>query len=189
MPTATVRFAVLAAIVAAQTALIGQSAPRTLRSLERVAALWNEADAFTGWLRYGISAAIVWVLGMLPLLFALALGAAAAWSLRVFSSTPQHIGGLGQPIIALVAGQCLLLGFWIWLLPARAPEDGWQNDGFGYTLLVVLTSLLWAFCNALLLWRAAGGPAPQRDPQELHRLRELGLSRARELAPREEPPR
>lgn len=188
MRAATVRFTVLAAIVAAQTVLIGQSAPRILRSLERVAWLMTEAEGLLDWLRYGFGAALVWVVGLLPLLFALALGAAAAWSLRVYSSTPEHVGGLGRVIVALVFGQCLLLGLWLWLLPIRTAMDAWQNDAYGYTLLVVLTSLLWAFCNALVLWRAAGGPAPPRDPQEQRRLHELGLRRARELAPREEPP-
>ncbi|HSX63003.1 MAG TPA: hypothetical protein VLF18_22685 [Tahibacter sp.] len=188
MPASTVRFAVLAGIVAAQTLLIGLYAPRTLRALERVAWLVDEADGVVGWLRYGMGAAIVLVLGLLPLLFALGLGVAAAWSLRVYSSTPQHVEGLGAPIVGLVLGQCLLLGLWLWLLPGATPGDAWQNDGYGYTLLVVLTSLLWAFCNAMLLWRGAGGPAPQRDPHELRRLRELGLRRARELAADDEPP-
>jgi hypothetical protein len=188
MPAATVRFAVLAAIVAAQTLLIGHGAARTLRALERVAWLLSEAQGFFGWLRYGMGAALVFVAALLPLLLALALGVAAAWALRVYSATPVHVDGLGRPIIALVAGQCLLLGVWLWLLPEATPGDAWQNDGYGYTLLIMLVSLLWAFSNALLLWRVAGGPAPQRDPQELRRLHELGLRAARELAPRDEPP-
>lgn len=189
MRTATVRFAVLAAIVAAQTLLIGHDAPRTLRALERVAWLLGEAEGFLGWLRYGPGAGLVLLTGLLPLLLALALGVAAAWALRVCSATPLHVGGLGGPIIALVAGQCLLLGIWLWLLPETSPGDAWQNDGYGYTLLLMLVSLTWAFCNALLLWRMAAGPAPQRDPQELRRLHELGRQRARELAPHDEPPR
>lgn len=115
-------------------------------------------------------------------------GVAAAWPLRVCSTTPVHVDGLGGPIAALVVGQCLLLVIWLGLLPGPLPPDVWQDDGYRYTLLATLVGLVSAFSNALLLWRVAGGPAPLRDPQELRRVHELGLRAARGQPPHDEPP-
>jgi hypothetical protein len=131
---ATVRFAVLAAIVAAQTLLIGYSGPRILQSLERVAWLTATANGVFDTSRATIEALPALASGLLPLLLAAALGAAAAWSLRAYSSAPRHIEGLGGPIAGLVFGQCALLGLWLWLLPVATASDGWQYDGYGYTL-------------------------------------------------------
>lgn len=183
LPPATVRFAVLATIVAVQTLLIGHSGPGTLQSLERVAWLMATAHGVGDTVRATIQALAALALGLAPLLLAAALGAAAAWSLRVYSSTPRHVEGLGGPIASLVLGQCALLGFWLWLLPVATTSDAWQYDGYGYTLLIVCVGLSWAFGNTLLLWRVAAGPAPEHDAQERHRLHEIGLRRARELAP------
>lgn len=180
---ATVRFAVLAAIVAVQTLVIGQSGPRILQSFERAAWLMATAQGFVDTVRATVTALLALTPGLLTLLLAAALGAVSAWSLRVYSSTPRQIDGLGGPIAGLVAGQCALLGFWLWLLPGSTPGDSWQYDGYGYTLLIVFISLSWAFGNTLLLWRVAAGPAPERDAQESRRLHEIGLRRARELAP------
>jgi len=178
----TVRIAVLAAIVAAQTLLIGLDGSRTVRALDRAGWLFSMAEGYMGWLRIGFGALLVWVAGLLPLLLALALGAAAAWSLRRCSATPDHIDGLGRPIGVLVLIQCVVLGVWFRLLPGAVPGDGWHNDGLVYTLMSVLTGMLWAFCNPLLLWRAAGGHPPRRDARELQQLHELGLRGARAIA-------
>ncbi len=181
MQPSTVRIAVLAAIVAAQTLLIGLEGSRTVAALDRAGWLVTMAEGYVGWLRMGIGAVLVWLAGLLPLLLALALGATAAWSLRRFSDTPDHIDGLGRPIVILVLLQCAVLGVWFRLLPDAAPGDGWQNDGLAYTLMSVLTGMLWAFCNPLLLWRAAGGHPPRRDPRELRQLHEIGLQHARAI--------
>lgn len=85
------------------------------------------------------------------------------------------------------ASACLL-GIWLRLLPGPLPPDVWQDDGYRYTLLATLVGLVSAFSNALLLWRAAGGPAPLRDPQELRRVHELGLRAGRGQPPHDEPP-
>lgn len=183
LPPATVRFAVLATIVAMQTVLIGQSGPHTLQSLERVAWRMATADGAVDTVRAMTDALPALASGLSPLLLAAALGAAAAWSLRAYSSAPRHIEGLGGPVTSLVFGQCVLLGLWLWLLPVATTSDAWQYDGYGYTLLIVCVGLSWAFGNTLLLWRVAAGPAPEHDAQERHRLHEIGLRRARELAP------
>ena len=179
-----VRIAVLAAIVAAQTVLIGLDAASTLRALDRAGWLLSLAEGYLGWLRQGVAAALIWLGGIMSPLLALALGAIAAWASRHYSATPAHVAGLGQPLGMLLLIQAGVLTVWFWLLPTPTPRDAWQNDGLLiYTLLLVATALLWLFCNALLLWRAAGGRTPPRDPQELRRLREIGLRRARELDP------
>lgn len=182
MQPSTVRIAVLAAIVAAQTLLIGLDGLRTVRALDRAGWLFSMADGYMDWLRMGVGAMLVWLAGLLPLLLALALGATAAWGLRRFSATPDHIDGLGRPIAVLVLIQCAVLGVWFRLLPDAAPGDGWQNDGLAYTLMSVLTGMLWAFCNPLLLWRAAGGHPPRRGAHELRQLHEIGLHHARAIA-------
>lgn len=182
MQPSTVRIAVLAAIVAAQTLLIGLDGSRTVYALDRAGWLFSMAEGYMDWLRMGVGAMLVWVAGLLPLLLALALGATAAWGSRRFSDTPDHIDGLGRPIVVLVLIQCVVLGVWFRLLPGAAPGDGWQNDGLAYTLMSVLTGMLWAFCNPLLLWRAAGGRPPQRDARELQQLHEIGLRHVRAIA-------
>ncbi|WP_257386117.1 hypothetical protein [Tahibacter caeni] len=177
-----VRVAVLAAIVTAQTVLIGLDGARTLQALYRAGWLLSLAEGYAGWLRQGVAAVLIWLVGVLPLLLALALGAAAAWASRAWSATPAHVAGLGRPLGLLLLVQAVVLTVWLPLLPTSTPRDAWQNDGLLiYSLLLVATALLWLFCNALLLWRAAGGRAPERDAQELRRLREIGLRRAREL--------
>ncbi len=181
MQPSTARTTVLAAIVAAQTLLIGLDGSRTIQALDRAGWLFSMTEGYMGWLRMGVAAVLVWVAGLLPLLLALALGATAAWGLRRFSATPDHIDGLGRPIVVLVLVQCAVLGVWFRLLPDAVPGDGWHNDGLPYTVMSVLTGMLWAFCNPLLLWRAAGGQPPRRDAHELQQLHEIGLRHARAI--------
>lgn len=179
-----VRIAILAAIVAAQTLLIGLDAAHTLQSLDRAGWLLSLADGYAGWLRQGVIALLYWLSGALPPLLALALGAVAAWASRRYSATPAHVAGLGRPLGVLLLIQAGVLTTWFRLLPAPTPRDAWQSDGLLiYTLLLVATALLWLFCNALLLWRAAGGRPPPRDAQELRHLREIAARRARAIDP------
>lgn len=174
MQAATVRLLVLTAAVAAQTVLIGLDGQRILQAIDRAGLLLGMAQGWMGWLRLGMAAGLVLLTGLLPLAVALALGGGLAWILRAYSSTPTHIDGLGLPIVLLVCLQCLVLAVGFALLPDTIGGDGWQNDGLIYAVMLVLVGTLWAFCNCLVLWRAAGGQPPRREPGELRRLHEIG---------------
>ena len=92
MPASTVRFAVLAGIVAAQTLLIGLYAPRTLRALERVAWLIAEAEGVMGWLRYGLVVGVA--------LLVMIAGAVALYR----ASQSQYFVGVSNDHVAIYRG-------------------------------------------------------------------------------------
>lgn len=181
MHARTVQIGVLSAVFATQSVLIGLDSARIVDSFSQAAQYFSLADGPASWLTLGPRGSYVWALGLLPLLAALAVGAAAAWSLRALSATPQHLDGLGLPIAWLALGQLSVLAVVFWLQPPPASSD-WHNDGLAYAALLVLTATLWMFCNPLLLWRAAAGGARQPDPDELKRLYAIALQRSRQIA-------
>lgn len=184
MRVRTVQNAVLCAIVAAQTLLIALDSRRLVDTFSQAAQYFSLAEGLTGWFSLGPVGVYIWALGLLPLLAALALGAAAAWILRALSPTPEHLGELGLPIAVLALLQFLVLAIVFWLQPPP-PSSDWHNDGLAYTALLVLTATLWTFANPLLLWRAASGRSRQTDPDELQRLYAIALQRSREIASQE----
>lgn len=181
MHARTVQIVVLSAVFATQTVLIGLDSARIVDAFSQAAQYFSLAGGPASWFELGPKAAYVWMLGLLPLLAALALGAAAAWSLRALSATPQHLDELGLPIAWLALGQLSVLALVFWLQPPP-PSSDWHNDGLAYAALLVFTATVWMFANPLLLWRAAAGRAPQPDPQELQRLHAIALQRSRQLA-------
>ncbi|TDR43234.1 hypothetical protein DFR29_107247 [Tahibacter aquaticus] len=179
-----VQNAVLSAIVTAQTLLIALDSRRLVSTFSQAAQYFSLADGFSGWFSQGPVGVYTWILGLLPLLATLAVGAAAAWLLRALSATPDHLCELGQAIAVLALLQFIALTVVFWLQPPP-PSSDWHNDGLAYTALLVLTATLWSFANPLLLWRAASGRSRQTDPDELHRLYAIALQRSREIASRE----
>lgn len=181
MHARTVQIVVLSAVFATQTALIGLDSARIVDTFSQAAQIISLADRPGSWLELAPIGAYVWALGLLPLLTALAVGAAAAWSLRALSATPQHLAELGLPIAWLALAQLSVLSMVFWLQPPP-PSSDWHNDGLTYSALLVLTGTLWIFSNPLLLWRAASGRSPQPDPEELKRLYAIALQRSRQIA-------
>lgn len=181
MHARTVQIVVLSAVFATQTVLIGLDSARMVDTFSQAAQYFSLADTPGTGFELGPIGLYLWLLGLLPLLAALALGAAAAWSLRALSATPQHLGELGLPIAWLALAQLGVLAVVFWLQPPT-PSGDWHNDGLAYAALLVLTATLWMFSNPLLLWRAAAGRAPRPDPEEIKRLYAIALQRSRQIA-------
>lgn len=181
MHARTVQIVVLSAVFVTQTVLIGLDSARIVDTFSQAAQYFSLADGPGSWFELGPIGAYVWMRGLLPLLAALAVGAAAAWALRALSATPQHLADLGLPIAWLALAQLGVLAVVFWLQPPTASSD-WHNDGLAYATLLVLTATLWMFSNPLLLWRAAAGRTPQPDPEDLKRLYAIALQRSRQIA-------
>lgn len=184
MHARTVQIAVLSAVFAAQTALIGLDSAHIVDSFSQAAQYLSLADGPGSGFELGCNAVGLWLRGLLPLLTTLGIGAAAAWSLRTLSATPQRLDDLGLPIAWLALAQLAALAMVFWLQPPPVSSD-WHNDGLAYASLLVFTGTLWLFSNPLLLWRAAAGRAPPQDEEERRRLDAIALQRSRAIASEE----